>query len=280
VAAVDLQARSRDVMQAAGQIACLAGARLILLHVTEPPASVRLPRSLKKSLVELWADEGARCLEIERRKLEQAGKPVEVRHVRGRPAHRVIVREARAAGADLLVLGTHGRVAKGDRLGSTADRILRTSPMPCLVVRGNARFPVRRIAAATDFSVESGAALALAADWLDVLGVGNARLDLIHAGDQGYRVLDPGVEELCEAILEGEVTRTAKEAALDRSLVSLHLEWSAHPVDGIVSALEGGGHDLVVVGTHGHGRVRRALLGGVPVALVQRSPCPVLVAPS
>jgi nucleotide-binding universal stress UspA family protein len=183
-------------------------------------------------------------------------------------------------GADLLVLGTHGRVARGNRIGSTADRVLRTSSVPCLVVRGNVRFPVRRIAAASDFSNESGKALSLAADWLEVLGGGRARLDLIHAGNQGYRALDPGVEELCEAILEGEVTRIAKEAALDRSLVNLHLEWSVHPVDGIVSALEGGGQDLVVVGTHGHGRVRRTLLGGVTVALAQRSPCPVLVAPS
>jgi len=279
VACLDLQAKSREVVAASAQIACLASARLVLLHVTEPPGSVRLPRSLKKSLVDRWADEGARGLEIERKRLEKASTPVEVRHVRGRPAHRVIVKEARGMAADLLIFGAHGRAANGAAIGSTADRLLRTSPVPCLVVRGRTRFPLRRMAAATDFSDEANEAVRLAAEWLDVLGRCRTHLDLIHVGNRSYRALDPALEELCEAILEGEVVRVAEEARLDHDRLGLHLEWADHPVDGIVTALEGGDHDLVAVGTHGHGRVRRTLLGGVPVALAQRSPCPVLVVP-
>lgn len=37
---------------------------------------------------------------------------------------------------------------------------------------------------------------------------------------------------------------------------------------------------FIVVGTHGHSPVRRALLGSVAERIVERAPCPVLVVPS
>jgi nucleotide-binding universal stress UspA family protein len=57
-----------------------------------------------------------------------------------------IVAAARTAGADLLVVGSHGRRGV-DRvlLGSVATRVLRQSPVPVLVVRGEP--PARLLAA-------------------------------------------------------------------------------------------------------------------------------------
>lgn len=54
----------------------------------------------------------------------------------GGPAADVIVPEARRQRADLIVLGTHGR--RGLRrlvLGSDAEQVVRTSPVPVLLVR-------------------------------------------------------------------------------------------------------------------------------------------------
>ncbi|RZL92738.1 MAG: universal stress protein [Variovorax sp.] len=48
----------------------------------------------------------------------------------------VVVDEARSSGCDLIVMGTHGR--RGFRrlaLGSEADQVARTSPVPVLLVR-------------------------------------------------------------------------------------------------------------------------------------------------
>jgi nucleotide-binding universal stress UspA family protein len=51
-------------------------------------------------------------------------------------AHREIVEAARAAGADLVVVGTHGRGGLDRALiGSVADRVIRTAPCPVLAVR-------------------------------------------------------------------------------------------------------------------------------------------------
>lgn len=48
----------------------------------------------------------------------------------------IIVDQARAWGADLLVLGTHGRRGvERMLLGSDAEQVVRTSPVPVLLVR-------------------------------------------------------------------------------------------------------------------------------------------------
>jgi nucleotide-binding universal stress UspA family protein len=50
-----------------------------------------------------------------------------------------IVAEANAWGADLIVLGTHGRRgAKRLVMGSDAEEIVRTTPIPVLLVRSDA----------------------------------------------------------------------------------------------------------------------------------------------
>ena len=54
----------------------------------------------------------------------------------GRTADEV-VDAARAVGADLVILGTHGRTGvKHLLLGSVAERVVRLSPVPVLTVRG------------------------------------------------------------------------------------------------------------------------------------------------
>ena len=48
----------------------------------------------------------------------------------------VVVDEARACGCDLIVMGTHGRRGLSRlALGSDADLVVRTSPVPVLLVR-------------------------------------------------------------------------------------------------------------------------------------------------
>ncbi|HUJ87794.1 MAG TPA: universal stress protein [Burkholderiales bacterium] len=57
-----------------------------------------------------------------------------------RPVADVIVRQARSWKADLIVLGTHGR--RGVRrvvMGSDAEQVLRSAPVPVLMVRSKRR---------------------------------------------------------------------------------------------------------------------------------------------
>ena len=57
-----------------------------------------------------------------------------------RPVADLVVREARKWKADLIVIGTHGR--RGVRrvvMGSDAEQVVRTSPVPVLLVRAKSR---------------------------------------------------------------------------------------------------------------------------------------------
>ncbi|MEX2500876.1 MAG: universal stress protein [Trueperaceae bacterium] len=74
-------------------------------------------------------------LEVEARKLESDGWKVQVRTAFGDPAEE-IVRVAEEEGASLIAMATHGRSGLTRALaGSVAERTVRTSPVPVLVVR-------------------------------------------------------------------------------------------------------------------------------------------------
>ncbi len=49
------------------------------------------------------------------------------------------------------------------------------------------------------------------------------------------------------------------------------------PADAIVEEARSWGADLIVLGSHGYGRVRRVVLGSVAGAVVAKAPCSVLV---
>jgi nucleotide-binding universal stress UspA family protein len=73
-----------------------------------------------------------------------AGVDAETRCIEtaGEGAGDAIVAEARAWKADLIVIGTHGR--RGLRrlvLGSDAETVVRTAPVPVLLVRATERSP-------------------------------------------------------------------------------------------------------------------------------------------
>jgi nucleotide-binding universal stress UspA family protein len=50
-----------------------------------------------------------------------------------------------------------------------------------------------------------------------------------------------------------------------------------HPAESIVRAAREGGHDLIVMGSHGHGRLHRAVLGSISTHVVRRVSVPVLL---
>jgi nucleotide-binding universal stress UspA family protein len=51
-----------------------------------------------------------------------------------------------------------------------------------------------------------------------------------------------------------------------------------HPVDRLVEAAKGA--DLLVLSSHGHGRMHQAVVGSVAAGCIRRAPCPVLVVPA
>ncbi|HEU4353440.1 MAG TPA: universal stress protein [Burkholderiales bacterium] len=141
--AVDGSTASAKGLREALRLAKAEGARLFILHVVdEYPAFAALDGMMAGApgadLVPALREGGKRVLARAKSTAEKARVPTKVilREMLSGPAAYPIVREAKKVGADLIVLGTHGR--RGVRrlvLGSDAEQVVRTAPVPVLLVR-------------------------------------------------------------------------------------------------------------------------------------------------
>ena len=282
--ATDLQRSADPVVDAARQVAERLDAVLHLVHVHTPGA---VPRRLRGRDPEAGREalyEARRGLALQAEALGRAlpeGLLGAAEVVTGASPHKEILRRARAEAADLLVVGTHAPSGGSRRLGSTADRLVRTSPVPCLVVRGEARLPFRRAAVLTDFSAASRAGLRVALSWLPGLGLDapGARLDVVHVGDPQTVAVDPGAEARLAAEIEKEVALASEGAPPMPAEVRARVLWSFQAGDAVLAEAAEAEWDVVVVATHGRSALPRALVGSVALGLLHGAACPVLVVP-
>lgn len=132
---------ARDALQDAADLAELTGATLAVLHVYQNPAYV-MPvgaylepaASALSDLRDGLVDELAKLTEP----LEAKGLQVETLLLEGVP-YQEIVDHAKKWGADLIVMGTHGRSGfQRALIGSVAERVVRLAHCPVFVSRGAA----------------------------------------------------------------------------------------------------------------------------------------------
>jgi nucleotide-binding universal stress UspA family protein len=108
------------------------GARLVVLHVASAPTVVYGEGIVPPDPEDFLAEAKESLDQIE---APAEGVQLERRLEEGDPAAE-IVRVAKEIGADLIVMGTHGRTGLGRLLmGSVAERVLRQAPCPVLTVR-------------------------------------------------------------------------------------------------------------------------------------------------
>ncbi|OAE56796.1 universal stress protein [Achromobacter mucicolens] len=138
---IDGSATSDLGLNEAIRLAQLTHARLRLIHVIDEMSFALAVDSYgyyAGELLELLQKDGAEILEKGLATVREKGLPVDgmlYENLEKTVQQRVIA-EADSWKADLIVIGTHGR--RGVRrmvLGSSAEGILRTAPVPVLLVR-------------------------------------------------------------------------------------------------------------------------------------------------
>ena len=144
--------------------------------------------------------------------------------------------------------------------------------------------PFRTIVAALDFSDTSRDALQAA---LELASPGHGRIHLLHVVPDVLRmpwmVEAPGIDF---ADLQRRSNEEAQErlTALAASLPRQRLDVSTAVVVG-TAAIEIARYatehaaDVIVLGSHGHGVVKRYMLGSVAERVIRQATCPVLVVP-
>ena len=120
-------------------LAQLSGAKVHLVHVLlEPVQALDVAAALPYPDVEVrkeWEQSARVKLDREVKAAEKRGVTTTAEIRWGRPSDTIVEIAARQK-ASLIVLGTHGRSAlERFLLGSTAERVLRLSPLPVLTVR-------------------------------------------------------------------------------------------------------------------------------------------------
>lgn len=138
---VDGSATSKLGLREALALAKSQGARLQLVHVVDQHYVVTSGAEMGIYATDLLASlkqAGRRLLDNAEALVKRQGlrcSSVLLETAAGPAADR-IVRQARKWGADVIVMGTHGRRGIGRLvMGSDAEQVLRTSPVPVLLVR-------------------------------------------------------------------------------------------------------------------------------------------------
>ena len=131
---------NRGLREATG-LARQHGARVRLLHVVDESVLALAPEVGVVDITDSLVEAGKKVLKNAQAVAERQGVKAEIalrENLVGRVAD-AILNEARKWRADLIVMGTHGRRGISHMLlGSDAEGVLRSSPVPVLLVRGNA----------------------------------------------------------------------------------------------------------------------------------------------
>jgi nucleotide-binding universal stress UspA family protein len=287
LAATDFSVTAGRALARAARLAAERNCALQLLHVVaETPLDV-VGDNVLGALAPPFPVESLRDEALER--LTRLAADLERRHGvkctarvdTGRPA--AAIAAAAQRGATLLVVGARGSHSRRrSYFGSTAQKLLRLSPCPVLLVRTAARRPFRRVLAPVDFSENARRALADAGRWFP-----SAEIHVVHAFEHPHEGLMryAGVEESAihryvsrrREVLKRELPRWAGAASVARPL-TFHVR-HGHPntvLDRLIDRLRA---DLVVVAAHGKSEVEQTLLGSVSSHLALSATCDVMLLP-
>jgi nucleotide-binding universal stress UspA family protein len=288
VAGCDLSAPSDQALDRAIAIAELHHAKLVLVHAQASDAPIA---EVDSAMLEQLGEVSAAVRVEEARQLADRLTMSEARGIRTEvvsrigPADEVLAAVALEQAAELVVVGTHGHTGIARfLLGSVASSTIRHAPCDVLVVRGRpAKEPFERPLVGTDFSPAASRAI----DHAALVCAPGTTIEVIHAwqlpaGSWGATLLGQARfpwSTVRDAVLAAARTQADKLVAEHAALANpIHVDLvQGPPTQVITHAAESHGHDLIVVGAHGHRGVRRLLLGSVAESTVRHSPCSVLV---
>lgn len=259
--ATDLSPRCDRAMERAILLAEQWNGQLIIAHV--PPCKERLAEDAERQL---------RSFILEEFGFPEPGPKI-LFGCGSVPA--TVAELARNQNSSLIVTGMARFNSPSDYiLGTTVDYLVRKSDAPILVVKRRARRAYERALITTDFSKCTVDALSTAASLFPA-----AKLRLMHSFHPAFEAfLSPGSttplirreSEIAMQRLLNDLPPTLRrrvEPALDEG----HLGSTVHEEIASWRA------DLLVLGSHGRGKLAHATMGDVASDLLTNAPCDVLV---
>jgi nucleotide-binding universal stress UspA family protein len=300
VCGTDFTEASFEAASAAAAIAARARTRMLLVHVLDFPDAPEqdeqdgAPGRRWRELFEPELERRRTLLQEAAKRLTPTGAEVEVQLLSGAPDE-TLVACARERGAQLIAVASHGRRSASTwRLGSVADRLALTSPVPLLIVRSARPFETwsdgrdggrpLRVMLGADFGVTSRAA----AEWIAELKTsGPCELIAAHVYEQESEARRLGVAvpqetETARSVERalGDVWRERLEERVGSSRVLLRQRSAgAQIANELVDMAEAAWADVLVVGTHQRKGLSRHWHGSVSYSVLPLAAMNVVVVP-
>lgn len=267
--AVDGSPASDDALAWAADLAGTFDAQLQVVTVIPPPSTFTAYMGGGPA-IELYGAEEAgarRVLEEAQLRLREQGITADTVLAAGSPVDQVAW-TAKAARADLIVVGSHGRGPVGRLLlGSVADGVKNHARANVLIAKGPVR--KRHVLIATDGSLPSRRAAALG---LRIAAKWGAHATILHAvAPPMHGPLEPGKRAFDHAFQQLDVPSwQGKEVSYD-----LQFGWPAERILAAAKDLHAG---IVVMGCRGLGGLKAWTAGSVSSRVAHEAPCSVLLA--
>jgi nucleotide-binding universal stress UspA family protein len=296
---IDFSPPSLEAIEFALPLIKKFGAHLHLVHVFESDYPLASMAAMPLIVPELEVGRRVRShLKDVARKYSIDLNAKNIHALEGRPFQQ-ICDLARKIDIDLIVASTRGKTGlKHLALGSTAERIVRYSPCPVLVVRGpdqekkdgrDGKHPrpalvFRKILVPIDFSACSMKGLDYAKALAKQFG---STLVLLHSVHLEYYVASDEYARYDLPMLMQQVEKTAKKQMRDlvqkTDWEGIKVETSlevGHAGEQICDRAQDRHADLIVTSTHGTTGLKHILLGSTAEYVIRHAHCPVLVVPS
>lgn len=269
--ASDLSSRCDRAFERACALAAARGATLHIVTAVEgdvrkPSSRSTLNRALERMRADVTEALGGRTLVWE---------PA----VAAGPVHEVVIDMAARVAAELIVTGAaHNELLGRHHPGQTVEALIRSAPVPVLVVRSRATREYRQIFLPTDYSQAAELALLRAISLFP-----HAQFTLLHA----YRV--PFAGFLSDVALHGEMEELALQRQAEliaRVEAATGLSGRVHgfvergePRQLVTNYVGGNAPDLMVLGAHDHTGILGSLSADVAGRLLMAAGCDVLIVP-
>lgn len=277
--ATDLLPKTESAIERAGFLSEALGARLTVLHAVTPEAADggTLEQRMRRTSARLATRTSAPAWRWE--------SHADVTVSCGRPA-RVVLDTAYRQDVRLVILGPHRADAFADAVtGTITEKVLAAAACPVLIAQQEMHGDYRKVLVALDGSTRSAQVL----HEVETLALTqDSFATVVHAHEPAYAAMMNTVGVGADSIIKyAESSRSQATDHIEALLAAYSRDARRYqisivemrPAAAILRAVETLKPDLVVLGTRGHGRFRRALLGSVASEVLRAVQCDVLLVP-
>jgi nucleotide-binding universal stress UspA family protein len=261
-----------------------------LLNV-QLPVPVRAARLIGKSAVTAYyQDESKKALRGSLSALKRAGLAALSGYVVGHPADAIATR-ADSIGVDLIAMGSHGHGALASLLlGSVTQGVLARTSRPLLLLRGHGPAPgdSLKVGIAVDGSKFGIAAVKYVLRHRALFGA-QPQFTVLHAVPEFAGATMPDMAGIALPAYSAEEIRSMQQQAFDKAVSPVRKLLDIDGVAFTAVCLTGpagdeiAAHakkkklDLLVLGSHGYGAVKAAVLGSVAQRVAAHCSTPLLL---